>query len=287
MRNALGIAASMASGSRQNFGTMTKPLHAGLTARDAVIVAQLAANRFTADERQLEGPIGYFQMYGVNPDPHAVLEALARPNVLLEQGLSVKKYPCCYGIHRMADAALALSGQGIRGDSVRSIAVTMEPGGQQAIIHHRPTTGLQGKFSGEYVLAACLLDGRVGLSTFTDEAVGRSAAQDLLRRVTIQESAVPPVGAGQFDHAYAVVDLTLDDGSVIRERCDVPRGDARAPLSTGELEAKFRDCLEFSESGWDAESLLERLSELGSTTRVSSLLAGEPALAQAASSSAS
>ncbi len=65
----------------------------------------------------------------------------------------------------------------------------------------------------------------------------------------------------------------------------MPRGDARSPLGTNDLEAKFRDCLEFSESGWDAERLLERLSELGSNTRVSALLAGEPEMAQAARSS--
>ena len=76
VQNALGIAGSMAGGSRQNFGTMTKPLHAGLAARDAVLAAQLAANGFTADPHQLEGRIGYFEMFGVDPDPGEVLARL-------------------------------------------------------------------------------------------------------------------------------------------------------------------------------------------------------------------
>jgi 2-methylcitrate dehydratase PrpD len=280
-RNALGIAASMASGSRQNFGTMTKPLHAGLTARDAVIAAQLAAGGFTADQAQLERPLGYFQLYGVDPRPQAVLDLLGEASVLVEHGLNVKKYPCCYGIHRAADAALALYDRGVRGADVRSVSVTVEPGGLQAIIHHQPTTGLQGKFSAEYVLSACLLDGRVSLATFTDEAVRRAQAQDLLRRVTIVEAATPPSGAPAFEHAYAVVEVTLTDGRIVQERCDVPRGDARAPLRLDELEAKFRDCLDFSKTEWDARSLLEGLHELKSAARVGEairLAASKPSL---------
>jgi 2-methylcitrate dehydratase PrpD len=264
MRNALGIAASMAGGSRQNFGTMTKPLHAGLAARDAVIATQLAANGFTADQEQLEGPLGFFNQYGSNPELTLVESSLARPDVLLTQGVSVKKYPCCYGTHRTADATLALYARGARAADVRSVRVSVEPGGLQAIIHHRPTTGLQGKFSNEYVVAACLLDGGVKLSTFTDSAVNRAEAQELLRRVVIQEAETPPFGRNSFEHAYATVEITLVDGTEVRERCDVPRGDGRAPLAAHEIEAKFRDCLDFAHSEWDADALLAQLRGLDS-----------------------
>jgi 2-methylcitrate dehydratase PrpD len=282
MRNALAIAASMASGSRQNFGTMTKPLHAGLAARDAVLAAQLAANGFSADQGQLEGPVGFLRMYGVDPSSEAVISALDGPRVLAQHGLSVKKYPCCYNTHRLADAALALHARGVDASRVQveAVAATVEPEGQQAVIHHRPRTGLEGKFSSEYVLAACLLDGRVGLSTFTDAAVQRAEAQDLLRRVTISESPTPPWGPATFDHAYAAVEVTLTDGQVVRERCDVPRGDARAPLGQDELEAKFRDCLAFAESGWEADALLDRLWRLHTLPRVAE--AFQPAAAELA-----
>jgi 2-methylcitrate dehydratase PrpD len=273
MRHALGIAASMASGSRQNFGSMTKPLHAGMAARDAVTAAQLAANGFTADADQLEGPLGYFALYGVEPEPDAVAYALAGPRVLVDHGLNAKKYACCYETHRTADAALALYERGLRGGAVRSVAVSVQPGGMQAIIHHRPTTGLQGKFSAEYVVAACLLDGRLTLSSFTDEAVQRPEAQELLQRVVVQEAAEPPFGPISFEHAYAAVEVTLADGSRVRERCDVPRGHAALPLSDAELDAKFRDCVEFAESDWDAHDLLRRIRALSETARVSQLLA--------------
>ena len=155
-----------------------------------------------------------------------------------------------------------LRSRGLQAADVAAIDVSVAPGGLEAIIHHQPRTGLQGKFSGEYVVAACLLDGRVGLSTFSDAEVDRSAAQDLLRRVTIREVDVPPFGTAAWDHAYAALEVNLHDGSTLRERCDVPKGDARAPLTDAELEAKFRDCLDFSQSGWDAEALLASLRGL-------------------------
>jgi len=268
MRNALGIAASMPSGSRQNFGTMTKPLHAGLAARDAVIAAELASHGFTADQEQLEGPVGYFRQYGLDSDLGAVQRSLAGGSVLLSDGVSVKKYPCCYGTHRAADAALMLRARGVVAGEVRSVRAAVEPGGLQATIHHRPVTGLQGKFSNEYVIAACLLDGSVRLSTFTDAAVSRPEAQDLLQRVAIQELESPPFGDSGFQHAYATVDIELVDGTVVRERCDVPRGDGRAPLSDAEIEAKFRDCLDFARSHWEAEGLLTHLRNLRSAPHV-------------------
>jgi 2-methylcitrate dehydratase PrpD len=273
MRHALGIAASMASGSRQNFGTMTKPLHAGKAASDAVTAAQLAANGFTADPDQLEGSLGYLTLYGDEPDARAVANALTGPRVLVEHGLNAKKYACCYETHRAADAALALYERGLRAGEVRSVALHVQPGGAQAIIHHRPKTGLQGKFSAEYVVAACLIDGRLSLSTFTDAAVQRPEVQELVERIIVQEAAEPPFGPSSFQHAYATVEVTLSDGGRVRERCDVPRGHASAPLSDAELDSKFRDCLEFSESDWNAEELLQRIRGLSEVGRVADLLA--------------
>lgn len=261
-RNAIGLAASMAGGSRQNFGTMTKPLHPGLAARDAVTAARLAANGFTADVDQLDSPLGYFSMFAPGADVDAALATLSGTAAFLEAGINVKKYPCCYNTHRTADATLDLRAQqDIDPASVRSVHVTLEPGGFDPLIHHRPQTGLQGKFSVEYVIAAALLDGRVTLATFTDEAVQRPEVQELIPKVTWDMAEAPPVGAEKWDQAYSVVSVTTDDGDYTF-RTDVPRGDRRAPLSTGDLEAKFIDCCDFSGAGWDARALLDELWDI-------------------------
>ncbi|MHA6616314.1 MmgE/PrpD family protein [Pseudonocardia sp. DLS-67] len=262
-RCAIALAATMAGGSRQNFGTMTKPLHAGLAARDAVVSATLAANGFTADPDQLEAPLGYFAMFADRSRLSAVPEALREPWALRRHGINVKKFPACYNTQRLADATLRLAErESIDADEVRRITVTMEPGGGDPLIHHRPGSGLQGKFSAEYVAAAAVLDRTLGLRTFTDEAVTRPDARALVERATLTESPTPPVGAAGWEFAYAVVEVETAGRGTFVERADVPRGDRRAPLSEEELEAKFRDAVDFSGSGWDASALLAQLWDI-------------------------
>jgi 2-methylcitrate dehydratase PrpD len=267
-RHALGIAASMASGSQQNFGTMTKPLHPGLAGWSAVMAGRLAENGYTADQSQLEGRLGYFALYGIEPDLPAVHDRLERPWALLADGVNVKKYPCCYNTHRAADAALTLSAK-LQGDveGVDAVRLTLEPGGFQPLIRHRPVTGLEGKFSAEYVLAAGLIDGHLSLDTFTDAAVQRPEAQTLLRKVELSEAEVPPFGDRSWEQAYAAVEVG-HHGQPLRERVDVPRGDARQPLTQAELEAKFRDCLAHAGVSWDADALLAELKGLPTRDRL-------------------
>jgi 2-methylcitrate dehydratase PrpD len=278
VRHALGMAASMAGGSRQNFGTMTKPLHPGLAARSAITAARLAQSGFTADASQLEGELGYFAMFGVESDLDRVLEALDARWALIDHGLNVKKYPCCYNTHRTADAALALAAR-VDAGAVDSVVLTIEPGGLDPLIHHRPTTGLEGKFSGEYVVAAGLLDGRIGLDSFSDDAVRRPVVQELLRRVEVVESPDPPFGGESYEFAYATLEVHAG-ADVERERVDVPRGDARAPLTRAEIDEKLRDCAAYGGLEGDAEALLAELRALPQIERLSGFarLGAEPAL---------
>lgn len=262
-RHALGLAASMAGGSRQNFGSMTKPLHPGLAARDAVLATNLARNGFTADPSQLEAPLGFFAMYGHSVELASVLDALSTPGALAKYGINVKKYPCCYNTHRTADVILKLVQENdLRPEQISAIRLTLEPRGYDPLIHRRPSTGLQAKFSPEYVLAAAILDRKVTLSSFLDDAVRRPEAQRLGGLVTREESAVPPFGPQGWEYAYAAVEVETTGGDVLRDRADVARGDAGAPLTRSELEAKFRDCLEFSETGWDTDRLLAELWQI-------------------------
>ena len=258
-RCAIGLAASMAGGSRQNFGTMTKPLHPGLAARDAVWATRLAANGFTADVDQLDSPLGYFSMLAPGADVDAALRSLETADSLVTAGINVKKYPCCYNTHRTADATLDLRSQeSLDPNEVERVHVVLEPGGFDPLIHHRPATGLQGKFSVEYVIAAALLDGRVTLASFTDDQVQRPQAQALVEKITWEMAAKPPIGPAEWDQAYSVV--TVETGrDTFAFRTDVPRGDRRAPLSVSDLEAKFADCCEFSGARWDSGALLAEL----------------------------
>ncbi|MBN8478514.1 MAG: MmgE/PrpD family protein [Burkholderiales bacterium] len=262
-RHALGIAGSHVGSSRQNFGTMTKPLHPGSSGFSAVLSARLAEEGFTADPEQLEKPLGYFATFGAGSDLRALHRSLDAPQALLRDGLSFKKYPCCYNTHRSADAAIAIAAAmpTAARESIESVTLTLQPSGTDPLIHRRPTTGLQGKFSAEYVVAAGLLDGEVSLLSFRDPAVQRPAVQDLIRRIEVRESANPPLGDRSWDFAYAVLEVT-SGGRVWRERVDVPRGDCRLPLTDAELDAKFLHAVEFSGSGWNGPALLREIRAL-------------------------
>lgn len=237
-RHALGIAGSLAVGSRQNFGTMTKPLHAGVAAANGLMAAKLAGGGFTADPSQLEGPFGFLALHHPAPGTRR-----ADQIELAQSSLNVKLHACCYYIHAAADAMLELRAAEISPADVTRITVTGPPKGFDALIHHQPRTGLEGKFSMEYAMAACLLDGALGFAAFTDDAVARDEAQELLRKVELRTAEVPPIGPAEWDWSYAVVAVTLKDGRRLENRVDKPRGNALRPLTEHELRMKFDDCL--------------------------------------------
>lgn len=245
MRNALGIAASLSQGSRQNFGSMTKPLHAGQAAHSAVLAATLAQEGFTADAQSLDGPLGFLALHrGIADAPPVTAAPATMPH------LNVKLYPCCYYTHAAADAAHALredlrsAGIDPAADAspIRSLRVTVQPGGLAPLLHPRPADGMQAKFSMEYVLAAMLLDGSVTLGSFAQDAIDRPAVQSLLRRVTPAEAPTPPAGDPAWNAGFAVVTATLSDGRTLTQRVDRPRGHATRPVDDATLRAKFDDC---------------------------------------------
>jgi 2-methylcitrate dehydratase PrpD len=239
-RHALGIATSMACGTRQNFGTMTKPLHAGLAARAGVEAADLASRGFTAAPDILEAPMGFGVLF--SPDGDWRPERLGDPGKpwdIVAPGINVKQYPCCYMTHQALDATLAATGRSPRDEAeVDSIEVRVAPGSTAALIHHRPRSGLEGKFSMEYCVAAAVLDGAVRLHTFDDAQVRRPAAQDLLRRVRVVH--VPEAKA--WSSPSTRVTVRMRDSSPLSAEVTRERGSPGDPLGWDELVAKYRDC---------------------------------------------
>jgi len=240
-RMALGIAASLASGLQQNFGSMTKPLHAGWAARGGVVAAQLAARGFSADAEAIEGPSGFLRAMSGGAEPDLTpFDALGEPFEIVTPGVGVKLYPCCYAVHRSLDAVLALrTAHDIAPGDVAEVRAEVSRGGLMPLRAEPPATGLEGKFSLEYCLAAALIDGGVSLAAFSDEAVRRPAVREMMAKVKVSEGAK----AGEFPiGGYAAVRVVLRDGTGYGTRVDVPRGDPSRPLSWEELAAKFRDC---------------------------------------------
>lgn len=273
-RVALGIAASFAAGSRQNCGYTVKPLHAGMATSNGLLAARLAQGGYTADPGQLEAPLGFFQVFGVDPDLSKVQKVLAGPWTLQRYGLNVKQFPACYAVHPAANAASRIARTGIKTAEIAKIEVTVQPTGLVGPIHQRPVTGLQAKFSMEYTVAAALLDQQLGLETYEDHSVLRPRAQELLKKVQTSESEFPPEGPQDFEKWFAVVQVTTADGDIMTARANMPHGYNRDPLSDQELNAKFLECTSVPGSVWDGPELLTRLWDLNRLKGLRNLFAG-------------
>ena len=167
---ALALAVPGAGGVQRAFGTDNKALQVGFAVQAGVRAAELAADGARADPAALDDWLGL-----VGGD-RARLD-LAGPAV--PGGLAIKIYPCCYALQRPISALAGLATGGLPADQVQRITVRTLAGTVTPLIHHRPETGLQGKFSLEYGLAAALLDGYPGagqLHRRGGAAAGRPAA---------------------------------------------------------------------------------------------------------------
>ena len=172
VRTTLGIAASMASGFIWNYGTMTKPLHAGLAARNGVLAAKLASNGFTANRSILEGARGFHESYSRgSPYDLAVIESLGKSFELVEREIGFKAYPCGGLIHSAVDAVLEMRAQGLAPGTIDDIRVGVTPHAYSKVLDKIPETAIQSKFSMGYILARAVIDGKVTLHTFTEEAI--------------------------------------------------------------------------------------------------------------------
>src|ERR1700675_4318231 len=240
-RAALAVAASQASGLKENFGTMTKPFHAGAAARSGVLSALLAREGFTASEQALEGPQGYLAVLGAGKREEGALETLGSPWKILKTGVAVKPYPSCACTHSIIDSTLELRRtHQIRPEEVAEITVGVNEIVPRILIHSNPRTGLEAKFSGEFSAAAALCEGRIGIATFRDDKTDDPAITGLMKRVRV---VVDPAIPGDLErHMWTRTTVRLRDG---REFAIAPRavpGHPGLPLSMDQLREKFADC---------------------------------------------
>ena len=242
LARAWGLAASMAGGMVRNFGTMAKPFHVGHAARIGVTAAGMARAGFTADPRIFDEAGSFLDVYGFGDgEPLAnLIETLGAPWEIEQPGIYVKGWPCCYCNHRPVGGLLRLvSDHGIRVDEVEEVAVGFVPGSDRALIKDDPQTGLEAKFSIEYAAAATLLDGTLGLDSFTDAQVQRPEVRRLMKRV--RRYQVPAEGVFSGVVGFTDVAVRTPRGT-FNIRIEAAPGSPGWPLSEEARKAKFLDC---------------------------------------------
>jgi len=241
VRTALAVAASQASGLKENFGTMTKPFHAGHAARSGVLAALLAREGWTASEQAIEGPQGFLRVLGAGKIELEALERLGAPWKILTSGVAVKPYPSCACTHSIIDGTLELRrAHGLRPEQVAEVTVGVNAIVPKILIHSDPRTGLQAKFSAEFAAAAALTEGRVGLTTFTDDTVQDARIRALMKRVRM---VVDPAIPGELErHMWTRVTIRLADGRVLSVGPREVPGHPSNPLPLQALREKFSEC---------------------------------------------
>jgi len=249
-----------------NFGTMTKPFHAGRSAHSGLMSARLAELGFTASLDALEHPQGFLS--AVSPegavDRETPPQRLGSDWWILKYRLGIKKYPACYCTHRALDAMLELLARHpLKPADIERITVSLSDTHSLILRNHLPQTGLAAKFSMEFAMAAAVISRRAGLAEYTDGFVRRPEVQELMRKVGIETNRNydPEVsGASVFDQVR--VDLADGGGVIESEKVARAKGHADRPLAEEELFEKFRICLDAGGARIAPDVLFGRLRHL-------------------------
>ncbi len=260
---AMGIAASRAGGLTANTGTMVKSTHPGNAARMGAEAAMLASKGYTSNESILEAPNGYAEaLFHGNMDWDIVTQGLGESYRLVDPGFDIKRFPAQVYMQNPIEAVLDLRQRnGLTADLVEQLTIYRRGRGHSGPL---PQSGLDGKFSVEYCAAVALLDGRVGIDSFTDE---RRFALDM--EETLGKIRVDPDGP---DTGAAKATAQLKDGRTVSEECQRFRGSAGNPMSYQERMDKIQDCVGRALSDQDAAQLIHLLEDLENIDDISIIM---------------
>lgn len=237
---AMALAVPAAGGVQRSFGTDGKSLQVGFAVHAGVRAARLAAAGASADPYAVDD---WIALLGGG------VERVDLSGPAIPDGLAIKLYPCCYALQRPIGAAAALrvgcvdSVAGVDVSSIRRIVVRTPQVTVKPLIHSRPRTGLEAKFSLEYAVLAALIDERIGFDSFSDEQVGRPEVTRLIELVEVDLTE----GGSQLLSGEVEVEVHSGGGvgpiTVSRSTLAYPPGSPQNPATEEDLRLKVADCL--------------------------------------------
>ena len=271
---ALGMAGSMASGLIHNFGTMTKPLHAGLTGRDGVTAVQLAQMGLTAGDQVVEHPFGFAATVlgeGIY-DLNEMADNLGKP-FRTQDALIIKKYPCCGGNHAMLDSLFSLMRDNeFTFDDVANAEVDQSYY-SVVMLYQEPDDELKGKFSAKYNVAAALVDGEVKIDTFTEDKIADTAINETMDKVRTRVMAKSEELLTNAENGLKVT-ITLKDGRVFEHttaRADI-LGSQKNPWGFDSIKAKFEENVALVLNDEGVNQAVQAWSDIPEVTNVAELV---------------
>src|SRR5215831_13191804 len=258
----IGISASLAGSITSNFGTMTKPLHAGQAARNGLMAALLGQRGFSANPSALEGTNGYFKAFAGGLEvSFAPFHDLGQKLDIVERGFRPKLYPCGGLGHTAIDATLELRPQLLpRIDDITGITAGITRYASQRIGSKYPVSVENAKFSMPYVAAYTLVHGAPFLAAFTEEAIRDERVRAAARLVSV---AIDPEFAEIYEESPSRIIVTLRDGSKIEKLRYYASGTPQFPLTREQIEQKFMDCAAHAVDKETAAKIFAALQTLG------------------------
>jgi 2-methylcitrate dehydratase PrpD len=253
---------------------MTKPLHAGMAASNGVVACMLAKKGYTADRESLDGRWGFMNVLGHGVDPEKLIGKLGNPYALLYPGASIKMYPCGSLGQPSMDTFLEIVVENdLKPKDIQEIRLRAGPNILEPLRYTSPINGLQAKFSLQFGLASILLNRRAGLREYTTKVVNSKDVQEVMAKVKTHLD--PEVARMGKEKMRSIVEVELHGGRVIRRVADTARGTPEKPLTSGELDTKFRECASFileNEKLEKAAEMIRFLEDLSSINKLTSLL---------------
>jgi len=269
---ALGIAANLASGLRCNNGSMAKPLMAGYVGHNGILASLFAREGMTANTQALEDKFGFLENFSRANKARLTkaVESLGKPLDIIESGLSYKLYPCCAGTHMPIDCVLQIVKENrINSERIETINVSIGSYAKFLLIHPRPKTAMEGKFSLEYCVARAFLDGEMGTEQFTPAKISDPLVAGIIEKVHPNYFETTTAKEGEQVFIPVQVDVKMKDGTVYSARVEHAKGTSHNPLTSGEREAKLDQCCREIMSAGSISMLKEQLRSFESISDMS------------------
>lgn len=264
VQSALSIATSMAGGSKAQFGTMVKPLHVGLAARNGITAARLAASGLTGIDDPFSGDWGFVKLHHGGALPmQEVADDVTQELAIISDGLAQKKFPCCASAHRTMDTVIDLmSKHNLNADEIELIDTVVPDYDYRNMRYIEPANEMEARFSMTYCVAVIALYGRMTLDDFTMDAVSRPEVRKLLPKISM--SSIESKGA-QIKAIWeepAETTIVLKDGRRFYKKVFQPVGTIHSPMNDQEMADKYWSCVERSLEKQQAEKLYRVITNM-------------------------
>lgn len=260
---ALGIAASQPVGLREQFGTMTKPLHPGASAKAGLMSALLAREGFTASRKSLEAPRGFMQVVSTKHDWSEITHELGTRFEISFN--AYKPFACGIVIHPSIDACAQLREKGVTADNLERLDLRVHSLVLELTGKKEPVDGLQGKFSVYHGCAVGLIFGRASEDEYDDAVVNRPDVVATRRKVvaTVDDS---------IDEAAVEATAVLKDGTSVQVSVAHAIGSLEKPMTDTDLERKFKGMSDGILGDHQSSELISKCWGLGKAESIRTLV---------------